>query len=89
MHVDMLGSCPPQVIAEVLTDCGSDIDAAIKRLGQLQLRAEGKADAAPAEQSNGAAAAATAASPRPSPQGAMHVFSKHCTACQSLCTRRE
>ncbi len=59
-----------QTVSEVLTDCGSDIDAAIKRLGQLQLRAEGRSDPAAAEQANGsAAAAAAAASPRGSPLG--------------------
>lgn len=59
-----------QTISEVLTDCGSDIDAAIKRLGQLQLRTEGRSDPAAAEQANGsAAAAAAAASPRGSPLG--------------------
>ncbi len=31
----------PQVITEVLHDCGSDIDAAIRRLGELQLSADG------------------------------------------------
>ena len=31
----------PQVITEVLQDCGSDIDAAIRRLGELQLSADG------------------------------------------------
>ena len=33
----------PQVITEVLQDCGSDIDAAIRRLGELQLSANGDA----------------------------------------------
>lgn len=55
-----------QTISVVLTDCGSDIDAAIKRLGQLQLRIEQDSAHASAEQqataspSGGAAAAAAA-----------------------------
>jgi hypothetical protein len=50
-----------QTISQVLTDCGSDIDAAIKRLGQLQLRAEGKSEA---QHSASAPATPSSVSPR-------------------------
>jgi hypothetical protein len=37
----------PQTIFSVISDCGDNIDAAIKRLGQLRLSAEGKAGSTP------------------------------------------
>jgi chemotaxis protein histidine kinase CheA len=73
-----------QTISEVLTDCGSDIDAAIKRLGQLQLRAEGKSSAA----QDSASAAATQSSVSPREGAALHQHPKPFTAVPS-CIQRD
>mmetsp|Transcript_64 Transcript_64/g.219 ORF Transcript_64/g.219 Transcript_64/m.219 type:complete len:338 (+) Transcript_64:350-1363(+) len=53
-----------QVITAVLSDCGSDIDAAIRKLGQLQLQAErSAADGRPQPQSHSAPLTPASGSP--------------------------